>query len=311
MINSIHPHRQMKKLFSKEFTIGISVIVALVILFFGIDYLKGINLFRPANFYYAECTNVQGLEIAAPVTIDGFKVGQVREIGFDYQKPGKIKVLLALDQNLKIPAGSYATLESSLLNGASVALHLGKAANQFMEVGSIIPTSTGPDLMAAVNNDIMPAIHGILPKVDSLLYNLNMLVADPALSQSIARLDGITANILGSTQALNTTMNSQVPVVMRSAGNAARRIDSITSDLTVLSAQLKALPLASTMDKVNAVAANLEQFSSRLNDPNSSLSLLMKDPQLYHSLNRVAADVDSLIVDIKKNPKRYISIKLL
>ena len=88
-------------------------------------------------------------------------------------------------------------------------------------------------------------------------------------------------------------------------------LDTITTNLGILSAQLKALPLDATVDNVNALTANLSQFSKQLNDPNSSLGMLMKDPELYNSLHRVAADVDSLIVDIKKNPKRYISIKLL
>lgn len=90
----------MKKIFNKEFIIGICVITAIVILIFGIDYLKGINLFSPANFYYASYDNVAGLEISSPVTVDGYKVGQVREIQFDYENPGKIKVLLALNKKI-------------------------------------------------------------------------------------------------------------------------------------------------------------------------------------------------------------------
>ncbi len=107
----------MKKFFSKELIIGISVIAAILILFFGIDYLKGVNLFSPANFYYASYDNVAGLEVSAPVTVDGYKVGQVREIQFDYNKPGKIKVLLALNKELRIPVDSKATMGSTLMSG--------------------------------------------------------------------------------------------------------------------------------------------------------------------------------------------------
>lgn len=95
----------MKKIFNKEFIIGICVITAIVILIFGIDYLKGINLFSPANFYYASYDNVAGLEISSPVTVDGYKVGQVREIQFDYENPGKIKVLLALNKKPQNTSG--------------------------------------------------------------------------------------------------------------------------------------------------------------------------------------------------------------
>ena len=110
----------MKKLFNKELIIGISVILAIVILFFGIEYLKGINMFSPANFYYVNCANVSGLEISSPVMIDGYKVGQVREISYDYDNPGKIKVLLAVNKKLRVPDDSYAVLASTLMGGGYI-----------------------------------------------------------------------------------------------------------------------------------------------------------------------------------------------
>ncbi len=300
----------MKKIFSKEFIIGLCVIVALVILFFGIDYLKGINLFRPANFYYASYSNVAGLTVAAPVNVDGFKVGQVREVTFDYENPGKIKVLLALDSKLKIPEDSYAALESGLLDGAYVTIHLGKSS-KMIEVGGDVPTQITPDLMSAVSNDLLPSVASILPKVDSLLANLNRVVADPALLQSVERLDGISANLLAMSGSLKTSMGRQVPAILNNAGRITTHLDTITSDLTALSAQLKSLPLQSTMSNVESVTGNLVAFSEKLNSSKGTLGKLMNDPELYDQLSRVSADVDSLIVDIKKNPKRYISIKLL
>ena len=91
----------------KLLTIGISVIVAMCLLVFGIDYLKGINVFRPSNYYFATFTNVTGLSVSAPVTANGFKVGQVREIGYVYDDPGHVKVELALDRELKVPKGTW------------------------------------------------------------------------------------------------------------------------------------------------------------------------------------------------------------
>lgn len=300
----------MKRIFSKEFIIGLCVIVALVILFFGIDYLKGINLFRPANFYYASYDNVAGLTVAAPVNVDGYKVGQVREVAFDYENHGKIKVLLALDNKLRIPEDSYAVLETGLLDGAYVTIHLGKSA-KMIEVGGDVPTQTAPDLMSAVSNDLLPGVASILPKVDSLLANLNRVVTDPALIQSVQRLDGISANLLATSGSLNASLGRQVPKILSNAGNITTHLDTITGNLTELSAQLKALPLQSTMTNVESVTGNLVAFSEKLNSSKGTLGKLMNDPELYEQLSRVSADVDSLIVDIKKNPKRYISIKLL
>lgn len=300
----------MKKKISKEFVIGLSVIVAILILFFGIDYLKGINLFRPANFYEVYYDNVAGLTVSAPVTINGYKVGQVRDISIDYKKPGKVKVTLACDKDLRIPSDSQAALASSLLSGASVELLMG-ASSQDLPVGSTIQPYETTDLMASLQNDLMPKVNGILPKVDSLLYNLNVLVSDPALAASIQRLDGITANIYTASEGLNTSLNKQLPGILRNANVATVHIDTIADNLAVLSRHLKTLPLNSTMENIDQLTANLNEFSLQLKNPNSTLGKLTNDPALYNQLNKVSADIDSLIIDIKKNPKRYISIKLL
>lgn len=300
----------MKKLMSKEFIIGLSVIVAILVLFFGIEYLKGINLFKPANFYIARYDNVAGLEVSAPVSIDGYKVGQVREINFDYAKPGKIEVVMALNKNLRLPEDSKAIIASSLLSGAYVEIKMGKSA-KLAEVGSDIAGETTPDMMASISNQVLPSVGTILPKVDSLLSNLNALVADPALVQSIRRLDDITADISATTAGLRGVMSTQVPGLMGKAGKVANNLDSITRNLGDLSYQLKQLPLDQTMGNVNEVTANLARFSNQLNSSTSSLGKLNNDPELYDRITRVTADIDSLILDIQRNPKRYISIKLL
>ncbi|MEZ3531553.1 MAG: MlaD family protein [Muribaculaceae bacterium] len=300
----------MKKLFTKEFVIGISVIMAIIILYVGIDYLKGVNLFKPANFYVAAYDNVAGLEVAAPVTVDGFKVGQVREINFDYENHGKIKVILALNKSLRLPVDSKAVIGSTLMSGAYVDIKMGKSKD-LIEVGGDIATQTNPDMMASLSDNVLPAVGEILPKVDSLLANLNKLVGDPALLKSVQSLEGITDNINKASLSLNTVIGRQVPGMMNNVNHVATNLDSITRDLIVLSAELKRLPISSTMDNVNEMTGNLAKFSNQLNSRESTLGLLMNDPELYNRINRLSADVDSLIVDLQKNPKRYISIKLL
>lgn len=303
----------MKKKLNKEFVIGLSVIVAILILIFGIDYLKGINLLSPANFYEVYYDNISGLTVSSPVSINGYKVGQVRQIDIDYAKPGKVKVTMALDKQLQLPEGTVAEMGQTLLSGAFINLKVG-TGSQMIPVGGEIPSSSSADLMASLQNELMPKINGILPKVDSLLQNLNNLVADPAISQSIHRLDGITANVYDATRGLNGTMNtinSRLPGILYSVGRSGVALDTITNNLTLLSYQLKALPLQPTMTNIEEITRNLSAFSTQLNDKNSTLGKLTTDPELYNKLNRVSANIDSLIVDIKKNPKRYINIKLL
>lgn len=300
----------MKKIFTKEVIIGICVITAIAVLCIGIEFLKGINVFKPANFYIAEYENVAGLEVAAPVNIDGYKVGQVREINFDYENPGKIQVLLALNKNLRLPADSRAVIGSTLLSGSYVEIILGSSQEK-LEVGGILESAQNPDLMASINDEVLPAVSSMIPKIDSLLLSINRLVSDPALLASIQNIEAITSNVTAASRNLNNMMQRQVPSLLNTAGSAVTNIDSLTFNLNLLSQELNKIPLQQTMGNVNELTSNLAKFSAQLNDPHSTLGELTNDSELYDRLNRLTADIDSLIIDIKKNPKRYISIKLL
>lgn len=307
----------MKKLAKKEISIGLSVIVAIVILIFGIEFLKGINLFRPANFYLAYYQNVDGLDISAPVKVNGFKVGQVREINFNYEKPGLTEVVLALNKNLHLPVDSKAVISSSLMGEAYIEINVG-TAQQLIPVGGDVPTVQGGGLLDGLSETLMPKITRTLEVVDSLLVNLNRVVADPALASSVGNLEGISNNLLSATGSLDRMMVSQVPSILNNTNGIVRnfnqvvyRVDTISGNLVMLTEELNRMPLRSTMEGLNATVTNLEGFSAQLKNQNSTLGKLMNDPELYNRLNNVAASVDSLIVDIKRNPKRYISIKLL
>ncbi|MCH5229868.1 MAG: MCE family protein [Muribaculaceae bacterium] len=300
----------IKRVFTKEVIIGLCVAAAIMILCFGIEFLKGINVFKPANFYIAEYENVEGLEVAAPVTIDGYKVGQVREINFNYENPGKIQVLLALNKQLHLPVDSRALIGSTLLSGSYVEIKLGNS-KEMIPLGGEISSGMTPDLMSSLSSEVLPAVSSIMPKIDSLLLNINNLVADPSLVASLRNIETITSNISEVSRNLNLVMQRQVPSLLNGAGAAVTNLDTISANLKLLSEELNKLPLNQTMENVNGLTANLVTFTSNLNNPNSTLGELTQDSELYNKLNRLTADIDSLIIDIKKNPKRYISIKLL
>ncbi len=299
----------MKKIFSKEVIIGLCVLIALVVLFLGIDFLKGINVFKPANFYYSTYSNVEGLAVSSPVTINGFKVGQVREIEYDFAHPGNVVVQMSLDRKLKLPRGTKAVLSSDILGTATISLDLGKES-ALHTLGDTLIGENATGLMDAVSKDLMPSVAQIFPKVDTLLTNINALVADPALVQSVKRLDAITAALQVTTQRLAAVTGSLQPIaadVKTITGN----VSTISSDLTSLSGNLATLPLDSLVYDLQVVTGNLRALSNELNNPNSTLGKVLNDPALYNNLNSTISSLDSLFVDIKKNPKRYISIKLL
>jgi len=306
----------MKKFFRKEVIIGATVLATLLILFFGIDYLKGINIFRPANYYYVTYNNVNGLAESAPVTVNGFKVGLVREISYEYDNPGNVRVELSLDKELKIPFGTKALIATDMLGTASIEL-LMASSNRYHEIGDKIIGENKTGLMDNVSTTLLPAISQMIPHIDSLVVSVTALASNPSLTASLNRLDGIMSNLEKSTMLLNQSL-SPAPGIINNASTAmadvkkiAANLNSISSDLTEVSATLKKMPLDSTMCNINQISENLLTLSRQLNNPNSSLGLLMNDPSLYNNINNSAAHIDSILIDLKKQPKRYIpSIKI-
>ena len=298
------------KFLTKNVKIALTVLMGLALLYWGINYLKGVNLFTPANYFYTEVESADGLLEAAPVTVNGFQVGQVREIEYDYNK-NKITIMLAMNKDMKVPEGSTINMVSGIIGGTSLVLNLG--GGKPMPTGTYIPTTDVPGLMDKVTDHVMPVVTGMLPKVDSIVNNVNMLTADPALAASLTRLDAITRQLQASAQQLTqlmTGLNRSVPGVMNNVNGITSDLTGAAGNITELSESLKQLPLDQTLDKVNTTLANLQALSEQLNDKNSTLGKFINDRELYDNANHAIASLDSLLTDIKTNPKRYINVKI-
>ena len=215
----------MKKIFSKEVVIGLSVIVSVVILVMVINFLKGINLMKPANYYYVEYKNVNGLTVSTPVLIDGFKVGLVRSIEYNYDKPGSVTVEISLDNKLKVPTGSKALLKVDFLGTATIDLQL----NKYVIIGE-----NAPDMLGNIQSEMLPQITSMLPKLDSILTGVQALVNDPALRSSLQRIDHITANLETSTEHLNRLLGQDMPVIVRNVTEVTNHVDTFTGKLNRL-----------------------------------------------------------------------------
>lgn len=299
------------KFLTKNVKIALTVLIGLVLLYWGVNYLKGVNLFTPANRFFIEVDSAEGLLDATPVTVNGFQVGQVREINYDYKK-NKITVMLAMDKEMTVPQGSTISIASGLLGGKSLVLNLGDS-NVPMESGSFIPLTDLTSLIDNVKENVVPMVTDMLPKVDSILVNVNGLTGDPAIAASIARLDGITRQLQTTAQQLNVLisgLNRSVPGVLNNVDGITSNLIGASGNLTDLSTSLKEMPLDETVTKLNATLTNLQALSEQLNDKNSSLGKIMNDRELYDNANHAIASLDSLLIDIKKNPKRYINVKV-
>lgn len=298
----------MKK---KNILIATTVLLSLGLLIWGIEFLKGVNLFKPSNYYYAKFEKVDGLTEATPVTINGFQVGQVKEITYDFET-NQISVLLSMNKDLKVPEGSFAYIESSLTGTATMVISLGQS-NKYLNVGDELKGVTANGLMDQLSENVLPQVTGMMPKVDSILGNVNTLVGDPALRTSISRLDAITIELAKSSQQLTllmNTLNKNVPGVMNNVNGITTNLASTTGNLNEFSSNLNQMPLDSTINNLNSTIANLQELTNKLNGKDSSLGLLLNDKSLYNNADHAVASLDSLFIDVKKNPKRYINLKI-
>jgi len=298
----------MKNIVKKETIIGACVLIALLVLFFGIEFLKGVSLVKPSNYYYAVYTDVMGLTTSSQVKVNGVKIGKVNDVKIMPDNPGLVLVEFSIDKGFKLPVNSSATIVSDVLGTPSVRLDLSKDANYY-STGDTIPSKISGGLMDTAG-EMLPKIESIIPKIDSLMVNLNNLTGNPALMKTIDNLQSFTAGLQTTLSLVNGSASKILPI-LSDVQSITANIDSLSVNLAKLSEGLANAPIDETIANLNSVSENISKLTSELNNPESNIGKLLNGTELYDNLIHATADIDSLIVDIKKNPKRYISIKLL
>lgn len=293
----------MKTKFSKEVIIGIVTIISLILLYAGINYLKGVNLFKPVNHYFVTLPNVKDLTVSSPVYVDGFKVGLVHDIIYDYTTTNVITIEINLDKGMKVNNGSYVTLERTLLSGGELHIHLNTYVEEYLKPGSMIEGRIPSDMMSMVQEQIVPQIVELIPKLDSIFKGLEALVNHPALSESLNNIERTTASLEKSANQLDQLLGKDVPVI---AGN----LKEATNNFVGFSEGLSSLNLNHTVSTLNLTLDNLTTTTTKLNSKDNSLGLLLNDTLLYKNLDRTVSNASELLIDFRQNPKKYVSFSV-
>ena len=272
------------KFFTKEVKIAIVAIVGIVLLFFGLNFLKGMSLFSNDSSYFIKFRDISGLSASNPIYADGYQVGVVKGIDYDYEGNGEVVVRFDVDNNLRIRVEPGDTLVGAINGGL---------------MGSI--------------GALMPTVQQMLPKLDSILASVNALLADPALARSLHNVETISGNLTTTTRSLNTLMaglNARMPGLMNKADAALAKAGTTLDNTSRLTENLAAVDVQGTMAKVDQTLANVQSITDRLNNGEGTLGLLMNDPALYNNLNATMQSADSLLVNLKAHPSRYVHFSL-
>ena len=289
------------KFFTKEVQIACVAILGVVVLFFGLQFLKGLSLLSNDNTYYVTFDDISGLSASSPVYANGYKVGVVKDIVYNYSGDRKIVAAVGLSKEMRLPKGSTAEIESDMLGNVKMNLVLAGNPLESVAAGDTIQGGKDSGMLGKAAN-MLPAVEKMLPKIDSILTSLNALMADQALANSLHNVNRITDNLAATTSQLNTltaSLNRKVPGMLDKADNVLCNTEQLTG-------KLSDIDFAATMTKVDATLNNVNRLTAALDSKEGTLGLLMRDPQLYYDLSSTMRSADSLLIDLRQHPKRYV-----
>ena len=289
----------MKK-FNKEIQIAVVAILGVIVLYYGMQFLKGLSLSTDSN-YYVKFKDISGLSASSPVYANGYRVGVVENIIYDFEGGNDIVAVVGINNEMRMPQGTTADIVSDLLGNIKLELRLGDRAAGILTPGDTIVGGQEQGAMAKAA-EIIPQVQSLLPKLDSILVSVNALLADPAIANSLHNIDQITGSLTNTSRELNrlsASLNQQMPQMLENA-------DGMLANANTLTRNLNEMNLAATMQKVDNTLRNVEQMTAKLNSNDGTLGLLMRDPGLYNNLNATMMHADSLMIDLKQHPKRYV-----
>lgn len=280
----------------REIKIGLAGIAALVLLFMGINFLKGIRLFNKSTTYHIRFKNAKGLTKSSAVYADGYKIGVVDAVA--YHRPGEVVVSVSVDHGVKIPCGTLARLDEGMLGGCTLNLTMGANPGNCYAPGDTLTGSEANGLMEAAAG-MVPQAEQVLARLDTLIKALNTLAADPNLALILQNTRQVTEHLNQSSQQLNTLLTKDMPQLASTFNTAGQNINTLTGNLAQLDLQ-------GTLSKVDRTMDNLQHTTQRLNSTDNNLGLLLNDTALYGNLNSTVNSATRLLEDMKGRPGRYI-----
>ncbi len=297
---------------TKEYKIGIIVLCILAFSIWGVNFLKGRSLITSEKEYYGVFSEIGGLEASSNVLINGVKVGRVNRIDFINNDPSRILVAFTIPSRFKVPADSKIEIYSTdLLGSKALALIIGKAPH-IAETQDTLQSGVQPDLIASAVGMLKPIsekAEQMLISMDSVMKDLHATL-DPdtraGIQNSIRQLEEILENEKTKIAAILSNLES----VTAQFKDSNQDIANITGNFSSLSDELAEARMGEVVKKADQALQELELLLKNINQGKGSLGQLAVNDALYRNLNQSVADLDSLFLDLKQNPKRYVHFSL-
>ena len=295
----------------REIKVGILAAVCLFLLFFGFNFLKGVNIFSPTNSYHGTFYNLHGLEEQAAVNILGHKVGQVDKISYDFTRDSAFTINISINRDIVLPQGTrMALVADGLLGGMAIELQLPSNSDSgltgeagLIEKGSFLPTIYVPGLMESVQGELLAHVDEAIQSVDSLVAGLRQQMEGNHLQNTLTNIDRISGDLTDVSSDLKHMMNNQVPTIVNNADKAVANLNTITTDL-------QKADLAATVARVDTAVDGVNSIIADVRSQDGTLGQLIYNKSLYNHIDATVVSADSLLVDIKANPKRYVQISV-
>jgi phospholipid/cholesterol/gamma-HCH transport system substrate-binding protein len=288
--------------------VGVLAIICLVILYFGFNFLKGINIFSPTKVYVGTFDRINGLTAQAPVYIKGYQVGLVESIQYDFKQYPAFTVNVSIDKTIELPRGTQmALVADGLLGGGAIELQLPNMPNRAMpyQKGDTLPTQIVPGLIDNLQTGILANLDSLLAEANTLLASLNDQMSEGSLYATLQNIEQITQNLAISSKDLRALTHNQLPTIMDKADATIQGLNDIVDDVKA----------ANIQGTVGMVDSTLNTLNAALQSQEGTVGMLLNDKTLYDNLNNALQDldqallnVDSIMVSIKSRP--FIQKKL-
>jgi phospholipid/cholesterol/gamma-HCH transport system substrate-binding protein len=295
---------------NKEVKVGLFVTIALVMLYFGFNFLKGIDFLSTTNKYYAVYDNVDQLSVSNPVLVNGYAVGRVSYIRILQAKENKVLVEMDIDSDIILGDSAVAILNSDFLGSKSILLKIGNTD---------IPHQPGDTILAEAARGIFDVFaetaQPVASNVQTTLRKLNAVLDNLALNS--ARLDTMFMKLNYTpvlvNRALITTdekmkeLSASFKLTSDNLSLAIRDLRPVINNFNTFSDSLKKIELNKTLVKTQQTLTNLNATLSKLNDGDNTMSKLLTEDSLYVNLNRLLMNLDTLANHFDSNPKHFLA----